>query len=64
MPKFTVDGVEYNSEDLSEAGRAQLQSLQFLEFQMRKIQDEIAVFNTAKASYLAGLRAELEKSNK
>jgi hypothetical protein len=63
MPKFTVDGIDYNTEDLSENGKAQLASLQFLEFQMRKIKDEIAVYNTAKASYIAGLKAELEKSN-
>ncbi|HEV8034168.1 hypothetical protein [Yoonia sp.] len=62
MPKFNVDGIEYNTEDLSDNGKAQLASLQFLEFQMRKIKDEIAVYNTAKASYIAGLKAELEKS--
>jgi hypothetical protein len=30
---------------------------------MRKIKDEIAVYNTAKASYISGLKAELEASN-
>ena len=63
MPKFTVDGIDYNTEDLNDNGKAQLASLQFLEFQMRKIKDEIAVYNTAKASYIAGLKAELEKAN-
>jgi len=63
MPKFTVDGIDYNTEDLSDNGKAQLASLQFLEFQMRKIKDEITVYNTAKVSYIAGLKAELEKSN-
>lgn len=63
MPKFTVDGIDYNTEDLSENAKTQLSSLQFLEFQMRKIKDEIAVYNTAKASYIAGLKAELEKSS-
>jgi hypothetical protein len=63
MPKFTVDGIDYNTEDLSENAKTQLSSLQFLEFQMRKIKDEITVYNTAKASYIAGLKAELEKSS-
>lgn len=62
MPKFTIDGIEYNTEDLSDNGRAQLTSLQFLELQMRKIKDEIAIYNTAKASYISGLRSELEKT--
>ena len=62
MAKFTIDGIDYNTESLSEFGKAQLASLQFLEFQMRKINDEIAVYTTAKASYIAGLKAELAKS--
>ena len=62
MPKITVDGIEYNTEDLSENGKAQLASLQFLEVQMNKLQNEISVFQTAKAAYIAALKAELEKT--
>ena len=40
MPKITVDGIEYNTEDLSDNGKAQLASLQFLEVQLNKIQGE------------------------
>lgn len=60
MPKVTVDGVEYNSEDLSDNGKAQLASLQFLEIQMQKLQNEIAVYQTARAAYAAALKKELE----
>ena len=62
MPKITVDGIEYNTEDLSDNGKAQLASLQFLEVQMNKLKNEIAVFQTAKAAYLAALKVELEKT--
>jgi len=62
MPKFTVDGLEYNTEDLSDNGKAQLASLQFLEAQMNKIKAEIAVYQTAKNSYSVALKAELEKA--
>jgi hypothetical protein len=62
MPKITVDGIDYNTEDLTDNGKAQLASLQFLEVQMKKLQSEIAVFQTAKAAYIAALKAELEKS--
>mgnify|MGYP001185678483 FL=1 len=34
MPKLTIDDIEFNTEDLSENGKAQLSSLQFLEAQM------------------------------
>ena len=60
MPKITVDGIEYNTEDLSDNGKAQLASLQFLA-QTKKIRAEIAVYQTAKNSYLAALKAELDK---
>ena len=61
MPKITVDGIDYNTEDLSDNGKAQLASLQFLEVQLNKIQGEIAVYQTARNSYVAALKAELEK---
>ena len=62
MPKITVDDLEYNTEDLSDNGKAQLASLQFLEVQMNKIKSEIAVYETARNSYLVALKDELEKS--
>ena len=56
MPKITVEGIEYNTEDLSENGKAQLASLQFLEVQMKKIQSEIAVYQTALIAYQVSLK--------
>ena len=60
VPKITIDNIEYNSEDLSENGKAQLASLQFLEVQMQKIKAEIAVYQTARNSYTKVLKKELE----
>ena len=57
MPKITVEGIEYNTEDLSENGKSQLASLQFLEVQMNKLKSEIAVYQTARNSYVAALKA-------
>ena len=62
MPKITVDGVEYNSEDLSDNGKAQLASLQFLEVQRQKLQSEIAVYTTARQAYAKVLKDELSSS--
>ena len=59
MLKINLDGVEYNAEDLSENGKAQAASLQFLEAQMSKLQSEIAVYQTARSSYVAALKEEL-----
>jgi hypothetical protein len=63
MPKVTVDEIEYNTEDLTETGRATLASLQFLEGQMKKMRNEMAVYLTAQNSYVAALKAEIEKSD-
>ena len=40
MPKITVDGIDYNTEDLSDNGKAQLASLLF-EVQMKKIKQRL-----------------------
>ena len=64
MPKITIDGIEYNSEDLTDNGKAQLASLQFLEVQMSKLKSEIAVYQTARNSYMIALKNELEKEEK
>ena len=61
MPKITIDNVEYNSEDLTENGKAQLASLQFLDAQMQKIKADIAVYQTARNAYVAALKEELEQ---
>lgn len=60
MPKITVDGIDYNTEDLTENGTAQLASLQFLEVQMNKLKSEIAVYQTARNTYMTRLKSELE----
>ena len=61
MPKIKIDNIEYNTEDLTENGKAQLASLQFLEGQMQKIRQEMAVYQTAQSSYLQALKDEVEK---
>lgn len=63
MPKVTVDEIEYNTEDLTETGQATLASLQFLEGQMQKMRNEMAVYRMAQISYVAALKAEIEKSD-
>lgn len=63
MPKITIDGLDYNTEDLSDNGKAQLASLQFLEAQMNKIRAEIAVYKTARLSYAKALKEALEQAS-
>ena len=60
MPKITIDEIEYNTEDLSDNGKAQLASLQFLAVQRNKLKSEIAVYQTARGTYMAARKSELE----
>ena len=64
MPKITIDDVEYNTEDLSDNGKAQLASLQFLEVQMRKLQSEVAIYQTARNAYITALKVDIEQTKK
>jgi hypothetical protein len=62
MPKIKIDDLEYNSEDLSEAGKGQFRSLQFLEKQTVQLRNEIAAYQTAHGAYVAALKKEIEEN--
>lgn len=62
MPKIQLDDIEFNTEDLSEQSQATLKSLQFVEVQLQKLKNEIAVYQTAQRTYAVALKAEIEKS--
>ncbi|MGJ8590146.1 MAG: DUF6447 family protein [Yoonia sp.] len=47
---------------MTESGKSQLASLQFLDGQMQKIRQEIAVYQTAQAAYPQALKAEIAKA--
>ena len=64
MPKIQIDNIEYNTEDLTDNGKAQLAPLQFLEVQMNKLKSEIAVYQTARIAYIQALKDELGESNR
>jgi hypothetical protein len=63
MPKITIDEIDYNTENLTDNGKAQLASLQFLEVQMKKLQNEISVYQTARNAYISALKSELKISS-
>ena len=61
---ITVDGVEYNINEMSDAAKAQLSNIQFVDHQVRQLQNEWAVSDTARLGYQAALKGELLKSPK
>ena len=61
---ITVDWVEYNINEMSDAAKAQLSNIQFVDHQVRQLQNEWAISDTARLGYQAALKGELLKSAK
>jgi len=51
MPTITIDGKEYDTDQLSEEAKAQLASIQFVDKKIETLKNEIAVMNTARQAY-------------
>jgi hypothetical protein len=58
---FTIDGKEYSLDNLSEEGRSQINNIQYVDGQIVKLNNQLAVSDTAKNAYLNALRNDLKK---
>ena len=61
--KITIDGTEYSLDNLSDAAKAQLANIQFVDAQIQQLNNEWAVADTARIGYTRALQAELAKSS-
>tara|TARA_B100000242_G_C42848930_1_gene394223 strand:+ start:482 stop:700 length:219 start_codon:yes stop_codon:yes gene_type:complete len=61
---ITISETEYFVDELTEEGRRLIQSLKFVDQEIGRLQNKIAVLNTAKAAYLASLKPELPSPSK
>ncbi len=59
MAKVTVDGREYDSENMSDEAKQQLANVQICEQQIQKLQREIAIAKTARQAYVGALKEAL-----
>lgn len=50
-PTITIDGKEYNLESLGQKGREQLQNLRVTDHEMQRLQDQLAIMQTARNTY-------------
>ena len=60
---ITIDEKEYVFEDLSEAARAQLVSLQITDQEIIRLQQQQKIAQTARNAYAQALSAELPKDS-
>ena len=60
MPIIKIDGKDYDVESLSDAAKAQLQALQFVEAELVRLGRQTAVYQTARVGYLNALKQALQ----
>ena len=60
MASITIDGKDYEVDDLSDKAKQQLASLQFVQSELNKLNGQVAVYKTAQAAYSSELKKVLE----
>ncbi len=59
--KITIDNVEYLFNDLSDEAKAQIQSIQFVDQEVGRLNAQLAIVNTAKIAYQNALKEVMPK---
>lgn len=59
MANVTIDGKEYDADKLSDATKTQLMNLSFVDSELRRLQANAAVLETARQVYGRALRESL-----
>lgn len=57
---ITLNGIEYNLKDLSEAARIQVLNVQIVDAEIVRLQQQLAIAQTARNTYVASLMSEIE----
>ncbi len=59
MPSITIDNTAYDLDSLSADARVQLQSIQFVDQELARLQAQVAAMQTARMAYVNALKAAL-----
>ena len=59
MPTINIDGKDFELDQLSTDARAQLQSMQFVDAELLRLQAQAAALQTARIAYSRALQAAL-----
>ena len=60
--KITIDGKDYKLDDLSDAAKAQVSNIQFVDAQLQQLNNELAISDTARIGYTNALRSEVQST--
>ena len=59
VPKVNVNGTEYNIADLSDEAKVQVQNLRAADAEIRRLNMQLALAQTARNAYIQALQAAL-----
>ncbi|NBP36165.1 MAG: hypothetical protein EBV01_12285 [Betaproteobacteria bacterium] len=59
MAKVNIDGVDYDTDTMSQEAKARLEMLVLTEQKIRQLQSEVAMLQTARQAYASALKASL-----
>ena len=57
---LVFDGKEYQIDSLSDAAKAQVQNINFIDSEVLRLQNSVTIYQTARRIYLSALKKELE----
>jgi hypothetical protein len=58
---LTIDGVEYRTDDLSDEAKNQIMNLRVTDQEIARLQQKMAIAQTARTAYAKALSTELPK---
>ena len=64
MATIKIDGVDYDSEDLSKESLSFIASIQFVDTEATRLRNHMAVLQTARQTYVQSLKDSLSASTK
>ncbi len=57
--RFRIDGVEYNTEGLSQEGRDLVERFTFTRLALQEMSNQMALLSKAKNAYIADMKTEI-----
>ena len=63
MPTITIDNVEHDTDSMSSEALANLNSIQFVDAELARLNAQIATLNTARIAYAPALQQLLEEDS-
>ena len=61
MNQISIDGIQYDLDTLSDVAKQQLINLQVTDGEIARLQTQLSIANTARATYANVLKTELDK---